>query len=660
MQSLQECPQTPCMQTFDNPDFDSVSSREWIVTNGIGGYASSGISGANTRRYHGLLIAAFSPPADRRVIVSKVEEKIRIKGEEILISTNQYPAAIYPDGFQKLKSFESFPFPCSVFASDKFSVSKTVFMIYGSNTTVIEYHNNGNSKFEMELTPLLVYRDYHHLFQESGEFEFSCQQEEAGKVKVTPRLGVAPAYIHFSKGKFISNPDWYHNFQYFQEKERGLDFQEDAKSVGQIICELKPGEKAYLIFSAEKTIPDGSPTEWKTHEELRLRSLDIEIQNEFIRDLAISGDQFIVWRLSSHSHTVIAGYHWFTDWGRDTMIAMRGLVIATGKKKIAESIFLTFLQYLDGGMIPNRFPDRGEEPEYNTIDATLWLFVALYDYYQKFKDLRFIESAMSSLSEIIASHYAGTRYHIHVTNEGLLFGGEEGVQLTWMDAKVDNYVMTPRIGCAVEINALWYNALNIFVEFGELTGYDITEIKKYVLQTKSAFQKYFINGKGYLNDVVVPGQYIDETIRPNQVYAISLPFSPLSAEESKSVLKTIEKHLYTHFGLRSLSEDHTSFKGIYTGDQWQRDHAYHQGTVWSYLWGEYAIAYLKVHHYSESAKKHIRNKSKSLEEHFYHHDGLFCISEIFDGDHPRAGKGCIQQAWSLGMTLKALLETEKA
>jgi predicted glycogen debranching enzyme len=418
---------------------------------------------------------------------------IRIKQEEIFISTNQYPDAVHPHGYQMMKSFDCFPFPCSVFVSNKFSISKTVFMIYGSNTTVVEYLNNGHSKFELGLTPLFVTRDYHSLFNGSEEFEFSCQQDKPGKLKIIPKQGLPPVYVHYTNGNFFPNPDWYENFEYSREKERGLDYHENSKSIGQIKLELKVGEKAYLVFSTDETIPEGIPSVWKAHEELRLRALDTGFQNSFIRDLVISGDQFLVWRLSSRSHTLIAGYHWFTDWGRDTMIAMRGLVIATGKKKIAESIFLTFLQYLDNGMIPNRFPDQGEQPEYNTLDATLWLFIALYEYYQKFNDPAFIEAIMPSLSRIIESHYAGTRYHIHVTEEGLLYGGEDGVQLTWMDAKVNNHVVTPRIGCAVEINALWYNALNIYMEFRKLFGNDISSTKKNVEKTKIAFQKYFVN-----------------------------------------------------------------------------------------------------------------------------------------------------------------------
>ncbi len=644
--------------SFVKPDFEFLSSREWLVTNGIGGYASSSLCGANTRRYHGLLVASFNPPTDRRVIVSKVEEKISIDKEDFLISTNQYPGVIHPDGFQWLKSFERNPFPRCVFSNDTFSITKTVFMVYGTNTTVIEYQNTGKKSFDLELTPLFVYRNYHSLFHEADGVDFLIENVEHGKLEISPNNDNRPFYVRFTNGQFILNPDWYRNFEYHWEKERGLDFQEDAKSIGQINCNLKSQERIYLIFSTDEQLPDDEPAAWKAKEELRLSSLIPSVQHDFIRDLAVSGDQFLVWRLSSGSFTLIAGYHWFTDWGRDTMIAMRGLVIALGKKQVAQSIFRTFLQYLDHGMIPNRFPDKGEQPEYNTIDATLWLFVALYEYHATFDDSQFIREVFPKLTDIINAHIEGTRYTIHVTKEGLLSGGEEFSQLTWMDAKIGDHVVTPRRGCAVEINALWYNALSIYVEFGKYLDHPVTDIEKMIAPLRRAFRKYFVNKKGYLNDVIIPGSHVDDAIRPNQVYAISLPFTPLTDEEAKGVLHIIEKHLYTDLGLRSLSKDHPDFKPIYTGNQWQRDHAYHQGTVWAFLWGEYAMAFLNVNDHSAKSKRVIRKKAKTLEQHFYHENCLYGISEIFDGEHPGNGKGCIHQAWSVGMTLKALLACE--
>ncbi len=531
-------------------------------------------------------------------------------------------------------------------------------MVYGSNTSVVEYENTGRHSCKLELTPLFAYRDYHHLSRESSDLEFSHKVISGEKLKIRPMPGAPVLYLYHTGFDFQPNGDWYRDREYPREAERGLDIHEDVKSIGKLTCKLAPGDKKYLVFSVEESIPDNTLDAWKTFELLRLQQIAPDQKNGFLKDLMISGDQFLVWRLSSRSYSIIAGYHWFTDWGRDTMIAMRGLVIATGKKQVAESIFRTFLTYLDRGMIPNRFPDLGEEPEYNTIDATLWLFVALYEYFEKFEDRTFISEVYPSLTSIIDSHYQGTRYNIHVTEEGLLCGGEAKTQLTWMDAKVGDHVVTPRQGCAVEINALWYNVLMIYTYLGDKIGKQVDDTREKAKLAKGFFRHYFLNPSGHLNDVLIPGQFTDDAIRPNQVYAISLPFSPLQQNECEIVLKIIEQHLYTDYGLRSLAPSHPEFKPIYKGDQWERDHAYHQGTVWGYLWGEYMVAYLRVHNYSKEAKSYVIRNSKKLEHHFYHEDGIHAISEIFDGGIPSNGKGCIQQAWSVGMTIKALLESK--
>lgn len=644
---------------FSQPDYPSIANKEWLVTNGIGGYASSNICGANTRRYHGLLIASFQPPTDRRVLVSKLEEKVISAREEFFASTNTYSGAIHPEGYQYLVSFERMPLPASVFSFGKHTFTKTVFMRHGKNTTVVEYTNEGDEALLLELTPLMVCRDHHHLFREDNQWTFNTRHLEERSIEILPGKNDSPVYLRFTAGIFYPEAYWYRHFEYAWEKERGLDFTEDAKSIGKVSCMLAPGESTYLIFSTSISDLEGDPDAWKEEEILRLKGLAPKRKDNFIKDLILSGDQFLVRRLSADSHTLIAGYHWFTDWGRDTMIAMRGLVIATGKRKMARSILETFLQYLDKGMIPNRFPDVGEKPEYNTIDATLWMFVALHDYYEQFLDLDFIRSVFDQLTEIIESHYAGTRYNIHVTPEGLLFGGQKGTQLTWMDAKVGDYVVTPRIGCPVEINALWYNALSIYVTFGNLLGYPVKGYAGKVKALKIEFRKHFINEKGYLNDVVIPGSEPDQAIRPNQIYAISLPYSPLKASEAKRVLEFVHDHLYTGYGLRSLSPSDVSFQPIYTGDLWHRDNAYHQGTVWGFLWGEYALAHLYVHKYSAESRKWVKSQASKLEDHFYNEDGLYGISENFDGNIPEQGKGCIQQAWSVGMTLLALLAANK-
>jgi len=418
---------------------------------------------------------------------------------------------------------------------------------------------------------------------------------------------------------------------------------------------LDPGAAMHLVFALSGEDLHGDPDDWMREEADRQASLPPSgVIDRFVRDLVVSGDQFLVRRGSGH--TILAGYPWFTDWGRDTMIAMRGLVIATGQLERARSIFRTFLSWVDGGMIPNRFPDAGERPEYNTIDATLWLFVALYEHVHRFDDHAFAREALPLLEEIVEAHLAGTRYGIGVTAEGLLAGGADGVQLTWMDALVDGHVVTPRQGCPVEVNALWYNALCILEEFRALEGLPTDDLTARIRMTREAFRQSFIHPDGYLYDVVRPDGQKDPSIRPNMIYGVSLPFSPLDPIEAEQVIARVEAELYTPLGLRSLSPHDPAFVPVYGGDPWTRDHAYHQGTVWTYLWGEWALAFLRHQAFSTDACQEVWERSARLRAHFYRHDGIEAMSEIFDGWHPGAGRGCPQQAWSVGMLLRVFLD----
>jgi predicted glycogen debranching enzyme len=641
-----------------NKIYDSLIEKEWLVTNGLGGYASSSIIGTNTRRYHGLLVAAFNPPTDRKVLVSKVEEVVKVGDQIHQLSTTQYPGAIHPQGFTYFHGFERDPLPKAVFANESFRLQKTVFMVYGENTTVVGYENLGDTPIELSISPWMVYRDYHSLFQESSYFDFYVEQVDATFLKVYPHYGAAPVQIQYEKGNFDPHSIWCQSIEYAAEQERGLDYQEAAKSIGQITVQLAAGEKMYLRFSTHEQAENVSFEELEKREIQRIESLGQGQKNNFLRDLMIAGDQFLVHRASTNSSTLIAGYPWFTDWGRDTMIAMRGLTIAQGNQEASKSILRTFLQYLDQGMLPNRFPDQGEAPEYNTIDATLWLFVVLHEYYEKFQDLDFIAELYPKLQDVLHWHIEGTRYNIHVTPEGLLFGGEGLAQLTWMDARVGDYVVTPRQGCPVEINALWYNALQIFSAFAKLLNEEHQKYLKLADQVKTAFRHFFINDEGFLNDVIIPDGYVDQSFRPNQLYAISLPFSLLNKTESAKVLSMIEDHLCTDYGLRSLNVEDPAFKGHYGGNQWERDTAYHQGTVWTFLWAEYALAFLKVKGNTQKSSKELMTKLRFLENHFYESDCIQGISEIFDGANPNKGKGCIQQAWSIGMLIKVLFDLQ--
>jgi predicted glycogen debranching enzyme len=655
------------MLKFNSPSFGELSSKEWLLTNGLGGYASSSLSGANTRRYHGLLVAALNPPTGRTVMVSKVEETlVSPENGEVELSSNRYPGVVHPQGFQFLKSFERLPAPAFFYETNGCNLVKRIVMPQGSNTTVVAYENAGKTTFRLRLKPMFVHRDYHSLFSENGNFNYYEDWKTPQSAVIYAHYGAPALWFSFSKGEFKPERAWYKNFEYEKEQYRGLDYREDAFSNGSVEVELAAGEQVYLTFSLDETMSQAGPEVLMKNEITRLKRLRAVSTSsadsskgpmaKFLEDLTIAANQFIVKRASSGGETIIAGYHWFTDWGRDTMIAMRGLVIAQGRQDLAKSIITTFLQYLDGGMLPNRFPDQGEEPEYNTLDATLWLFVVLHEYVEKFGDLDFIRSIFPQLTGILVAHIRGTRYNIHTTKEGLLFGGEGIAQLTWMDARVGDYVVTPRHGCPVEINALWYNALMIYNRFIDLLDSDEACFEELAERVKTSFKKYFWNENGRLNDVVIPGEYVDESIRPNQIYALSLPFPLLDAKEGKQVLKTVKEKLLTPLGLRSLDPEHPDFVEVYGGDQWHRDTAYHQGTVWSFLLGEYWLAFLKMNHFTEKSKAEVLAMMEPLRRHFYEEDCIHGISEIFDGGEPGAGRGCVQQAWSVGMVLKVLTD----
>ena len=637
---------------------DELLSMEWLETNGLGSYASSSITGANTRKYHGLLVAAMNPPTQRTILVAKVEERI-FQGDKVNdISVNQFPGTIHPKGYELFKSFERRPIATWLYEGDNWKLTKRVFMVPNSNTTIVTYENVGKETFDIEAHPLMEHKDYHWTMHENN-YNFYYEKVEGG-LKIYPYPDSKPLFMGWNQGEFSEDRAWYKNIQLYREAYRGQESSEDYYRIGMIRTKLDAGQKISLVFTTDenmvsKNTADLEKSAIKFSEALQSKNSD----NTFYNDLLFSGNQFIVNRASTDSKSIIAGYHWFTDWGRDTMIAMRGLSIATGDKETSKSILSTFLKYVDKGMLPNRFPDYdGQEVEYNTIDATLWLFVALYEYLLKFEDQKFIEDHLKTLEEVLLYHMKGTRYNIHLTDQGFISGGEENWQLTWMDAKVGDYVVTPRIGCPVEINALWYNALCVYEHFcGHCDAkmhHDIIATKKDFLEN---FKNSFLNGSGYLNDVVTH-EGVDGTFRPNQIYAVSLPFSMLNKEEEKEIVKQVGEKLLTDYGLRTLDMENPDFKGVYSGNQYERDTAYHQGTVWPFLLMEYWEAYLKVNGFSKKAKHEVLKGLNPLKEHFYNADDLYGISEIFDGAEPQAGRGCPNQAWSVAALVKLYTQHE--
>jgi len=643
-------------------NLDAALRREWIETNGIGGFASGTINGCNTRRYHGLLVAATKPPVGRLVLLSKFEETLIVNDKAYELGTNRYPEAVHPQGFQFLKQFLLDPFPTFTFNVDGIEIEKTVLMVQGENTTVIEYALKSAPEtvpVKLELRPLIAFRDYHSLTHENGAINSRVDQQSE-LISVSPYQGLPTLYLGNNANQVATTGDWYRNFEYDAERERGLDFQEDLFNPCVLSFDLNSTRKATVIASTE-------PHDVKSAGEYRVREISRRKENlrrspvndDSVNSLTAAADQYIVSRGDQKS--LIAGYHWFSDWGRDTMIALPGLTLPTGRYDVARSILRTFAKNVDQGMLPNRFPDAGETPEYNTVDATLWFFEAVRAYLAYTGDLAFVENELYDvLTDIINWHIRGTRFGIKLDSAGLLNSGEAGVQLTWMDAKVGDWVVTPRRGKPVEIQALWYNAVCIMEELAGRVG-DESAKKRYnsmATLTKWSFNRLLWNEKGgYLYDVVNGGPP-DASIRPNQIFAVSLPHSMLSPDHAKQVVSIVEQHLLTPYGLRSLAPSDPHYRGRYTGDGASRDGAYHQGTVWPWLMGPFITAYVKVNGGSDAARRQASEWLAPLKDHLAD-GGLGHISEILDGDAPQRPCGCIAQAWSVAEILRAYVEDVK-
>jgi predicted glycogen debranching enzyme len=637
-------------------NFNQAIRREWLETNGLGGWASSTITGAHTRRYHGLLVAATRPPVERTVMLSKLDEEIEIEGQRLELSTNVYPGAVHPEGYRYLHAFTKDIFPEFTYQAGGVCLQKTIAVVHEENTTLVLYEvSEGSPEFTLVLRPFMAGRNYHDLSHSNGRIYPDLKIE---KDLFITRLyaGLPDLYLSIPDARFEAQPDWYYRFEYLAEKTRGQDFQEDLFTPGVLSCRLKAGDRLGVIVSTQN--PSGrNAFALLDREKKRRRKLisAMPVVDETTEILGLAADQFIVQR-DCELKTIIAGYHWFTDWGRDTMIALPGLTLATGRFEDAQKIIRAFAQSISQGMLPNRFPDAGAAPEYNTVDATLWFYVAILKYLKYTGDKAFIENELLPvLEDIIAWHDRGTRYNIHVDEDGLLYAGGLGVQLTWMDAKIGDWVVTPRTGKAVEINALWYNALAVMAFLHNLVGHHTPaqHYRERAERTKDSFQREFwYDEGGYLYDYV-DGEKRDTSIRPNQIFAISLPFPLLEGQQACKVLETVTDKLYTPFGLRSLAPDDPQYRPVYSGNGSERDSAYHQGTVWAWLLGHWITALVKVS--GQEGKATARNCFQELMLHL-EDAGIGTISEIFDADWPHAPRGCIAQAWSVAEILRAYIE----
>jgi predicted glycogen debranching enzyme len=647
-----------------DPHFSA--EREWLVTNGLGGYASGTVAGVLTRRYHGLLIAALQPPVGRTLLLTKLDEMVTYADRTYSLFANRWrDGQLEPEGYHHLERFRlEGTTPVWTFACADALIEKRVWMQQGANTTYIRYDLcRGSGPLALSIKAIVNHRD-HHASTRAQDWQMHIKRVPHG-LQVRAHADAAPFYLLSDQAEATPQHEWYGGYCLSVEDHRGLEALEDHLVAGLFQATLWPGDSLTLVATAEEAVPrsiaanprlDGQAAyaERQVYEAGLLERARPHLASAppAIEQLVLAADQFIVRRSlpgESEGCSVIAGYPWFADWGRDTMIALPGLALVTGRLEVAAAILRTYADFVDGGMLPNRFPDEGAAPEYNTVDAALWYFEAIRAYHAATGDDGLVRDLYPVLQEIVRWHVQGTRYGIHVDPvDGLLFSGEPGVQLTWMDARVGDWVVTPRSGKAVEINALWYNALCTLVQFAHIVGELVGELEGLAQRVRASFGRFWNDALGYCYDVVDGPEGDDARLRPNQLLAVSLHHSPLERERQRAVVDVCARHLLTSHGLRSLAPGDPAYVGHYGGDRRQRDAAYHQGTVWTWLIGPFVSAHLRV--YGEQAL------ARSYLDPLLDHLSGGCagsIGEIFDGDPPFAPRGAIAQAWSVAEVLRA-------
>jgi predicted glycogen debranching enzyme len=646
-------------------DVQAALEREWLVTNGMGGFACGTVAGAITRRYHGLLIAALDPPVARRLLVAKLDETLHVGESRYPLYTNVWASGVeQPSGCQWLRRFDLVAgIPTWTYAGDDWQIVKRVWMECDRNLTYIQYELTGNTAVEWTGRLLVNRRDY-HVLREQGRGHFNVRAE--GRVLTVPAEGDVPAVHVTCSGPgphatpWQVEDHWCRGFDLPIEAQRGFEHREDHLSAGVCTVPLAPGESLTITCTAgEDPVPDagralgratGRATacldQWRAH-----IGSDADAAPMPLQQLVLAADQFIVARRSERhpdGHTIIAGYPWFTDWGRDTMIALPGLTLATGRHDIARQILLTWAEHVSEGMIPNRFPDQGARPEYHTADGTLWYLWAIDQYFRATSDVDTLVRLFPVMQQIITWHQSGTRHNIRVGDDGLVHAGEKGWNLTWMDAKVNERVVTPRMGKPIELSALWYDALNNMARLADVLDQPGDAYAKAANETARSFDRFWNEETGCCRDVLDGPHGHDDSIRPNQILAVALTHSPLWPHQQEAVVDRCQQDLLTWFGLRTLAPGGKAYHEQYGGDPAERDAAYHQGTAWGWLLGSFVIANYRLHKDRAAA----RGLLEPLFGQLYTH-GIGSLSEIFDAEEPFTPRGCIAQAWSVAEALRA-------
>ena len=638
------------------------ASQEWLEADGLGGFASGTALGIRTRRYHSLLLVATTPPTGRFVLINGFDAWVEAGGRKVPLSSQYYaPGLAGGDGVERMESFGWEPWPHWIFKlEDGTRIEQEVFVCKGQPMTCVSWKILGPlRKVKLFVRPFLSGRDYHSLHKSNPQFRFECEVQ-THQVFWAPYDRV-PAVAALTNGEYSHQPLWYYNFRYEAERARGLDCDEDLAAPGVFTWDLA-ADKAVLVLTTKENARmrlsgDTKPLEFFN----KTLNAEKRRREKFSSRLAAAADTYIVQRSRSsglgsggEGKTIIAGYPWFADWGRDTFIALRGLCLATGRLSDARDILLAWTDAVSQGMLPNRFPDQGEHPEFNAVDSSLWFVVAAYEYLQAARNNNSFradkEALAGAIESILEGYSTGTRYGIRLDNDGLLAAGDKGVQLTWMDAKVGEWIVTQRAGKPVEVQALWLNALKIAGEFSPdwNTVFD---------RAQASFRKRFWNDlNGYLYDVVDVNHRkgeVDSTFRPNQILAVGgLPFSLLEHEQALRVVAAVEARLWVPLGLRSLAPGEPGYAARYEGGVLQRDSNYHQGTVWPWLLGPFVEAWVRVRGGSDAAKREARGKFLAPVLAHLEQAGLGHISEIADAEVPHTPRGCPFQAWSVGEALR--------
>jgi len=675
--------------TIDTSRRASDSNCEFVLTNGLGSFAAGdAFSGANTRRYHGLLVAALQPPVRRTLLFSHIDETVRVGGcAPVPLATNIWRSGASPEGYKLLEQFTISPVPTWVYQLPQGRLIKQVAMVPGKQQVVAGYTWIGDNgePVQVSLSLMVNHRDMHGETRGANDWHFQ-QNVSDRRISVKGWNEAQELVLRFDRGSYRQEGAWYWGYQWPREHERGLNDNEDCYHIGTIDVNLAAGESVSVVAelggqdgervdSGIATIGDAVRRVY-SHQQKLLAAAG-QPTDQYVRQLVLGADQFLVHRDSTDGATVIAGYHWFGDWGRDSMISLVGLTLSTGRYEEAKSILETFGRYASEGMLPNFFPDSGQAPEYNTSDATLWWAWALYHYFQATADMEFVRKQLPLLDSVVEWHRQGTRHNLRLDqSDGLITGGEAGTQLTWMDAKCGDYVVTPRQGKAVEICALWYNflrCLSLFHEKSAAQGGQVdaaealrqaAEYSAMAATTRQGMAKFWNEDKGCLYDVILDDGSKDASVRPNQLIALSLPFVALTPEQGGKILAVVEKELLTPLGLRTLSPSDPAYRGQYGGghaqaNQYERDITYHQGTVWPWPLGPWVDARLFAIGETQENVALILSQLTTVMKHILGDAGIGSVSEIFDGDAPHTARGCVAQAWSVAellRTRKRLLE----